>query len=144
MTTLHQAFQERENRQVKGHPMFYRPLSDEMSYALKLHDRSVMRFAGFRSGGDTKSLYTEGGVHLCDGYNRIVFGDYGPYLEFSRRHLRAKLYCKFGSKPTRPVKYIWLYPEGDQDCKVYFQQQPVDYADYKVGMLYVSPYEVHE
>lgn len=35
--------------------------------------------------------------------------------------------------------YAWLYPEGDQFCKVYKQVRTVTYADYKIGFYYVSP-----
>lgn len=40
------------------------------------------------------------------------------------------------------VKYLWLTTDDGSDVKVYEQKRPVEYADYKPGMLYVSVYEV--
>lgn len=40
------------------------------------------------------------------------------------------------------VKYLWLTADDGSNVKVYEQKRPVEYADYKSGMLYVSVYEV--
>lgn len=40
------------------------------------------------------------------------------------------------------AEYIWREPDDGSDVKVYDQKRPVEYADYKPGMLYVSVYEV--
>lgn len=45
--------------------------------------------------GDTTKLETRSGTVIASGYNRIVIGDYGAFVEFSRaqanaRHLKIK------------------------------------------------------
>ena len=100
--------------------------------------------------GDTISLETADGTVITNGYNRIVIGDYGAFVEFSRvqacmRRLEIKEGQMYRAKDHRyaeHVKYLWLTADDGSDVKVYDQKRPVEYADYKPGMLYVSVYEV--
>jgi hypothetical protein len=100
--------------------------------------------------GDTISLETADGTVITNGYNRIVIGDYGAFVEFSRvqacmRRLEIKegqVYRVENPRYAEHVKYLWLTPDDGSDVKVYDQKRPVEYADYKPGMLYVSVYEV--
>lgn len=100
--------------------------------------------------GDTISLETANGTVITNGYNRIVIGDYGAFVEFSHaqadmRHLKIKEGQSYRIEDPRyaeHVKYLWLTADDDSDVKVYEQKRPVEYADYKPGMLYVSVYEV--
>lgn len=100
--------------------------------------------------GDTTKLETRSGTVIASGYNRIVIGDYGAFVEFSRaqanaRHLKIKEGQSYRIEDQRyaeHVKYLWLTADDDSDVKVYDQKRSVEYADYKPGMLYVSVYEV--
>ena len=100
--------------------------------------------------GDTISLETADGTVITNGYNRIVIGDYGAFVEFSRvqacmRRLEIKegqIYRAKDPRYAEHVKYLWLTADDGSDVKVYDQKRPVEYADYKPGMLYVSVYEV--
>jgi hypothetical protein len=100
--------------------------------------------------GDTTKLETRSGTVIASGYNRIVIGDYGAFVEFSRaqanaRHLKIKEGQSYRIEDPRyaeHVKYLWLTADDDSDVKVYDQKRLVEYADYKPGMLYVSAYEV--
>lgn len=100
--------------------------------------------------GDTISLETADGTVITNGYNRIVIGDYGAFVEFSRvqalmHHLKIKEGQNYRIEDPRyakHVKYLWLTADDDSDVKVYDQKRSVEYADYKPGMLYVSVYEV--
>lgn len=100
--------------------------------------------------GDTTKLETRSGTVIASGYNRIVIGDYGAFVEFSRaqanaRHLKIKEGQSYRIEDPRyaeHVKYLWLTADDDSDVKVYDQKRSVEYADYKPGMLYVSVYEV--
>lgn len=100
--------------------------------------------------GDTISLETKNGTVITNGYNRIVIGDYGAFVEFSRvQALMRRLKIKEGQayrvedpRYAEHVKYLWLTADDGSDVKVYEQKRPVEYADYKSGMLYVSVYEV--
>ena len=100
--------------------------------------------------GDTTPLETTDGTIIANGYNRIVIGDYGAFVEFSRvqacmRRLEIKegqVYRVENPRYAEHVKYLWLTADDGSDVKVYDQKRPVEYADYKPGMLYVSVYEV--
>jgi hypothetical protein len=120
-------------------------------------------------GDDSHEFHLPDGTLFARGYERIVYGDHGPYLEFGPRHILCKLVSKFGNKispnnlPGLDYKYYyyWLYPQGFEEVKVYFQIKPVTnlpdapkrddgkpsqfnraegYADYKRGFVYVNPY----
>lgn len=88
--------------------------------------------------------------HECfiNGYNRIVLGGHGPYIEFSPSYLFIGINLlpnreqSWRLDPKYKVKYLWLYPTGHPEIKVYQQVAPVKYADYKVGMFYVDLFSV--
>jgi hypothetical protein len=100
--------------------------------------------------GDTTKLETRNGTVIVNGYNRIVIGDYGAFVEFSRvqaymRRLKIKegqVYRIEDPRYAEHVKYLWLTANDSSGVKVYEQKRSVEYADYKPGMLYVSVYEV--
>ena len=95
-------------------------------------------------------LYTLDGTLLCKGYERIVIGDYGAFIEISPERIsKNSLRCKPGQEYrisderfASNVKYLWLTALDESDCKIYFQKKKVKYADYVPGMFYISPYEV--
>lgn len=79
-------------------------------------------------------------------------------FEFERSQVKAVLKPKFDHEPDPASYYEWLIPVGDESMKVYDQKRdvkkmknppeggfrgnrPEGYADYKVGMIYVSPYD---
>lgn len=101
-------------------------------------------------GSATSALYTLDGTKVCAGYERIVIGDYGAFVEISpERICRNSLCCKPGQEYRLSderfalnVKYIWLTAKDRSGCKIYFQKKKVAYADYIPGMCYISPYEV--
>ena len=74
-----------------------------------------------------QNLYLKNGTLFATGYNRIVHGERGDYVEFERDQIV-------------PKHYWWLIPETDPETKVYFQKKTVKYADYKIGKYYVDPY----
>lgn len=92
------------------------------------------------------------GTLLCVGYERIVIGDYGAFVEISPENMREEsLCCKQGQEYrftderfSENVKYLWLTVKDKSGCKIYFQKKKVSYADYLPGMYYVSPYEVYK
>ena len=101
--------------------------------------------------GDINSkIHSTDGTLISNGYNRIVIGDYGAFIEFDKSQvIKSNLKVKLGQeyrindpKYSEHVKYYWLTPKDDSDIKVYFQKRTVSYADYKVDMFYVSVYEI--
>ena len=108
-------------------------------------------------GNSTTKFYTSTGCLFATGYNRIVYGDHGPYVEFEHSHLQTTLRNKFPTTP-RMSFYKWLVPTDGSQLKVYHQLRTVEhlknppeggfkgnreegYADYKVQKLYVNPYD---
>lgn len=101
-------------------------------------------------GEDLYPLYTLAGTQICSGYERIVIGDYGAFVEISPDHiLEESVHCKPGQEYrysderfSSNVKYLWMTAKDQSDCKIYYQKKAVSYADYLPGMYYISPYEV--
>ena len=95
-------------------------------------------------------IYSLDGTLISNGYNRIVIGDYGAFIEFDKfQVIKSNLKVKEGQeyrfnnpKYSENVKYYWLTPKDDSGMKVYLQKKTVTYADYLPEMYYVSPYEI--
>ena len=97
-------------------------------------------------------VYSKSGVLLCDKLTDRVYvcGDYGIFLEADAEDMHLEnIKVKEGQeyrikdeKYSKNVKYFWYTPKTGVDVKIYFQQKTVEYADYKVGKYYFSPYEV--
>lgn len=103
--------------------------------------------------GDHKAaLYSLDDTLLCAGYERVVIGDYGAFIEISPAQIcKDALCCKPGQefryedpRFAKNVKYVWLTAKDLSDCKIYYQKKTVSYADYVPGMYYISPYEVYQ
>lgn len=96
------------------------------------------------------NIYSKNGTLLAIGYNRVVIGGYGAFVEFDKtqvisRNIKVKAgqeYRYSDERYSKNVKYLWLTAKDNSDCKIYFQKKTVNYADYKEGMFYISPYEV--
>lgn len=105
---------------------------------------------GFKINGETRNLYSPNGILIASAYKRVVIGDFGAYIEIDPTMvIKENLIVKEGQefrigdpKYKDIVKYNWLTVIGDKNVKVYYQKRTVLYADYKVGMIYISPYEV--
>ena len=81
---------------------------------------------------------------IATGYQRVVIGAKGAYIEFNKDDFVCKLITKPGQEyrgkgKYKYVKYLYLVPADNQNIKIYHQQRTVDYADYKVGMFYIAP-----
>ncbi len=88
-------------------------------------------------------------LHVATGYIRVVIGERGPYIEFSPEQIilvnlhipedkRFKLTLYWRDK----VDYFEWRTNDDANVKIYEQKRTVDYADYRVGMLYASPFDL--
>lgn len=103
---------------------------------------------GLDINGADIDIYTANGDLICSGYNRIVIGDYGAFIEYLPEQANKEEYCiKEGQeyRVNNPrymynVKYNWLTIK-DTDLKIYEQKKTVSYADYKAGRYYISPHE---
>ena len=129
-------------------------------YPNRIADKEKVEAAGLKEKGDeTTVFHTPKGTHFATGYVRVVYGDHGPYIEFDRKHIKCLLIRKFARDCPPKAYYEWLMPSGEPDVKVYDQKRDVKhlknppyggfigfrkegYADYKPGLIYVSPKEL--
>jgi hypothetical protein len=90
-----------------------------------------------------RNLYFKDGTLFSKGYERIVHGGRGDYIELTKEQIQVPLQSHF--KQELPLElsdeeffYYWLEPI-DREEKVYWQCNQVHYADYKRNFLYISP-----
>lgn len=85
-------------------------------------------------------------LKVSNGYNRIVIGGRGPYVEFTEDRIDWKAFHipkdQVYRLTDRRVYYVELRSNDINNVKLYYQLQTVAYADYKIGMLYISPYDL--
>jgi len=94
--------------------------------------------------GDSKTLfYTKSGLLVARGYDSIVIGKRGPYIEFNDTQIITDNLFVPKEQEYRLTSNIVYYIEFRtiDECyvKVYYQLKTVNYADYKLGKLYISP-----
>ncbi|NIQ05449.1 MAG: hypothetical protein GWO20_06895 [Candidatus Korarchaeota archaeon] len=81
------------------------------------------------------------GTDLLTGFERIVVGAHGPYIEFNESQLNTKLTIPtdqlWRTSPEYNVKYEHL-TAYNSDVKIYYQVGKVNYADYRKGYYYVD------
>lgn len=100
--------------------------------------------------GDDTPLYSPKGIQISTGWNRIIIGDYGAFLEITPKQiLLENLKCAKGQeyrfnneKYSAHTKFNWLTTKDDSYIKIYEQKKSLEYAEYRANMLYVSPYQV--
>lgn len=90
-----------------------------------------------------RNLYFLDGVLFATGYERIVHGKRGDYVELKREQIQVQLKSHFNQKIPEELTnesfyYYWLEPEGRSE-KIYWQINLVKYADYKRNFYYISP-----
>lgn len=85
-------------------------------------------------------------LKVSTGYNRIVIGGRGPYVEFTEDQIDFKSFHipkdQLYRLTDKRVYYVELRSTDFSNTKLYYQLQTVAYADYKIGMLYISPYDL--
>mmetsp|Transcript_119720 Transcript_119720/g.343972 ORF Transcript_119720/g.343972 Transcript_119720/m.343972 type:complete len:268 (-) Transcript_119720:107-910(-) len=101
----------------------------------------------FRDAFDPKTV-------VARGYQRIVYGDHGPYIEFRKEQVVWESLPAVVLKP--PHAYYDEYHSKGGEVHLYLQKRSVEhklnpptggvrhnreggYADYKIGMCYISP-----
>lgn len=91
---------------------------------------------------------------IARGCIRVVSGQRGQYVEFNTEQLNTLLFHipldKRYKLDNPNVYYIEYRVNGWDNIKVYYQRKTVRYADYKVGLWYISPkllytdYQIHK
>ena len=117
----------------------YRPLPRKVRQSA--HDLYNQNLNGFDIPRDCIINKTR----FCIGYNRVVVGDYGAYLEVDPEFIRVDLNVATGQswrlnqayllEKNLNIKYKWFEYMGH---KVYLQVNTVKYADYLPGKYYIA------
>lgn len=91
-------------------------------------------------------LFTSFPNTIATSYQRVVIGQRGPYVEFSKNEILEKeLYIPKSQlyRLSDPKVYYIEFRTIDKDVKVYYQMRSVAYADYRIGYFYISPNDLH-
>lgn len=99
--------------------------------------------------GDPKiKLFTKSNTLVSNGYRRICIGKRGPYVEMTEDQVimstffvpKEQLYRFFDKR----IYYIEMRSNDVSNVKMYYQLKTVSYADYKIGMFYISPVDLYD
>ena len=91
--------------------------------------------------GNTRMRFdTASGLPIATGYHRVVIGDRGPYIEFSPHQVVIEnLYI-----PKQRHVYFTEWRSNDEsNVMVYHQKRTVKYAEYIIGLYYISPSDLY-
>ena len=97
-------------------------------------------------GRDKLFLYSKSGTLLATGYTRVVIGKRGPYIEFNDAQIQKKEFHIPEGESYRLGNQVEYYVEyrsnDDSNVMLYHQKRKVAYADYRIGMYYISPFDL--
>lgn len=126
----------------------YSKLPIELSKQVRSDYRQSLPKLLREKGNREHALFTLNRMQIATGYERIVIGDYGAYIEIaSKQMLTNNIEIKQGQEyrlepKYKNVKYHWYTAKNESDIKIYKQTEYVTYADYKPSFYYVSPNEI--
>jgi len=92
-------------------------------------------------------LFTNYPNIIATSYRRVVIGQRGPYIEFSKNDIFEKeLYIPKNQlyRLSDPKVYYIEFRTIDKDIKVYYQMRSVAYADYLINHFYISPTDLYK
>jgi hypothetical protein len=93
--------------------------------------------------GANFQLYTKSGELIANRYDRVVIGKRGPYIEVKNDYdLVLSNLKQVMDADSAEHYYFEEWRSLMDDVMVYHQLHGVDYADYRVGSWYVSPFEL--
>lgn len=93
-------------------------------------------------------FYTKSGLKVAEGYERVVIGDRGPYIEFDDFMVASSVHnfmipSNQAYRITNALCYYVEYRTADESyVKIYKQKKLVKYADYQIGFWYISPFDL--
>ena len=92
------------------------------------------------------NLYTKTGLLVASGYRRVVIGGRGPYVEFHFTDIKwNEFYVPSDLQYRADSKVVYYEEWRSRDSayvKLYLQKRKVAYADYQVGRMYISPFDL--
>lgn len=89
------------------------------------------------------------GLLVATGYRRVVVGKRGPYVEFELSHFGEGMdvFVIPGDQRWRKsysrAYYIEWRTIDECRIKMYQQKRLVEYADYQIGLFYISPGDLY-
>ncbi len=94
--------------------------------------------------GTKLSLYTKYPSYnlIADRYQRVVIGQRGPYVEFTKNQIvDSLLYIPKNQlyRLSDPKVYYIEFRTVENNVKVYYQMRSVAYADYLINHFYINP-----
>jgi hypothetical protein len=137
------------------------PFHTTAIYPNRIKDKEELEsLTDLKEDGNSSMIFStrDGKLPLAEGYIRIVYGDHSPYIEFLNEHI----FWQHWNLIRSGIGYydIWN-PVGNDTLTLYDQRKTVHklknppkgprsfkgnrlegYADYRIGRLYLSPYEV--
>lgn len=128
----------------------YQKLPLDISKNARKHYIETIPYNLDLNGSMELKLYSKEKTLISEGYNRIVIGDYGAFIEICPFQIieenikvqEGQEYRINDEKYAHTVKYFWLTTNDNSRCKIYLQNRKVSYADYKPEMFYISPFEI--
>ena len=98
-------------------------------------------------GDNTTQFFTGSKLHIAIGYNCIVIGQRGPYIEFNdnminQDNINLPQDQEWRLNSTKAY-YVEFRTADKSNVKIYYQLKEVNYADYKVGKFYISPFDLY-
>lgn len=98
-------------------------------------------------GNNITEFYSSSHSLLVTGYKRIVLGSRGPYIESTTEQINFDNFYIPNNELWRVHNEVCYYVESrsrDKSCvKLYYQKKLVNYADYKIGFYYISPFDLY-
>lgn len=96
--------------------------------------------------GGKMPLYISEFSPISNGYQRVVIGQRGPYVEFTKHQIMdTKLYIPKNQlyRLSDPKVYYIEFRTVENNVKVYYQMRNVAYADYLINHFYISPNDLY-
>ena len=84
---------------------------------------------------------------ISKGYQRVVIGQRGPYVEFTKNQIiDTELYIPKSQlyRLSDPKVYYIEFRTVEKNIKVYYQMRSVAYADYLLNHFYISPFDLYK
>jgi hypothetical protein len=86
---------------------------------------------------------------IATGYLRVVHGGRGDYVEFAHDQIIwANTFVPDGQKyrlrPNMNLIYYIEHRSVRDYVKIYEQKRTVNYADYKIGCIYIAPADIKQ
>jgi hypothetical protein len=100
-------------------------------------------------GDEEEILHTKDHMIIAKGYERVVIGDRGPYIELANRHILLdgifiprEQHWRFEPKWRKKVVYFEFRTVDNSHLKIYLQNRRVDHTDFREEFWYVSPFGI--